>query len=212
MEADPVLARLDPAAVLEDKHDMGDVLLVQAVRYLPGVQHDAPAAVPGHRAVGELDDPAGRIQHSAGIAGPLQQARRPGMADSQTAGQRVVIEDPVVAGREGLVVISHDRSLPEATSPEPDPGAPRPREPFTEGPRRPAPGRPAQDDGGVHVPVPIVGQHADRYPVLPGEPRKLLTGSGRNTTDRSVKLKIFFYPERTVVPVPVPAHRQVAHR
>src|SRR5580658_7048745 len=58
MEADPVLARLDPAAVLKDEDDMGDVLLVQAVRYLPGVQDDAPAAVPGYHAVGELYDPA----------------------------------------------------------------------------------------------------------------------------------------------------------
>ena len=58
METDPVLPRLDPAAVLEEEHEMGDVLLVETVRYLPGVQDDAPAAVPGHRPVGDLHDPA----------------------------------------------------------------------------------------------------------------------------------------------------------
>src|ERR1700733_9182020 len=37
MKADPVLARLEPVTVFEDQDDVGDVLLVQAVRYLPGV-------------------------------------------------------------------------------------------------------------------------------------------------------------------------------
>ncbi len=46
------------------------------------------------------------------------------MIDGQTAGQRVVIEDPVVIGREGLVVISYDRSLPEGIPQESDPGRP----------------------------------------------------------------------------------------
>jgi hypothetical protein len=45
MKADPVLARLEPVTVFEDQHDVGDVLLVQAVRYLPGVQDRAPAAI-----------------------------------------------------------------------------------------------------------------------------------------------------------------------
>ena len=58
METDPVLPRLDPAAVLEEEHEMGDVLLVETIRYLPGVQDDAPAAAPGHHLVGDLHDPA----------------------------------------------------------------------------------------------------------------------------------------------------------
>ncbi len=63
------------------------------------------------------------INRHGRIEFPMQQARRCGMVDGQTASQRVVIEDPVVIGREGLVVISHDRSLPEGTSQESDPEA-----------------------------------------------------------------------------------------
>src|SRR3954467_12202794 len=44
-EPDRVLARLDPVAALEQERDMSDDLLSEAVRYLPGVQADAPAAV-----------------------------------------------------------------------------------------------------------------------------------------------------------------------
>ena len=55
----PARARLFAhAAVLEDEHEMGDVLLVETVRYLPGVQDDAPAAAPGRHPVGDLHDPA----------------------------------------------------------------------------------------------------------------------------------------------------------
>jgi hypothetical protein len=55
---------------------------------------------------------AGRVQHGAGVAGLLQQPRRRGVVDRGPAGQRVVVEQPVVIGREGLVVVRHDRSLP----------------------------------------------------------------------------------------------------
>ena len=37
-ERDRVLVCLDPVAVLEDEHDVGDVLVLQATGYLPGVE------------------------------------------------------------------------------------------------------------------------------------------------------------------------------
>ena len=40
-ERDLVFVWLNPAAVLEDEHQMGDVLVAEAVRHLPGIEHQA---------------------------------------------------------------------------------------------------------------------------------------------------------------------------
>src|ERR1700749_4106255 len=41
-EREPVFVRLDPVAVFEHEHQVCDVLPVEAIGHLPGVEHDAP--------------------------------------------------------------------------------------------------------------------------------------------------------------------------
>ena len=50
---------------------------------------------------------AGRVEHGAAAAGPLEQAGRGGTADRFPAGQHVVAEQPVVVGGERQVGVSH---------------------------------------------------------------------------------------------------------
>jgi hypothetical protein len=52
--------------------------------------------------------PAGSVEHVAARADPLQQARRRGLADRGSAGQRAVVEDPVVVGGKATVGVSHE--------------------------------------------------------------------------------------------------------
>src|SRR5215470_13062141 len=40
-ERDLVFVWLNPAAVLKEEHQMGDVLAAEAIRHLPGIQHQA---------------------------------------------------------------------------------------------------------------------------------------------------------------------------
>src|SRR6266498_2882941 len=55
-ERDHMLVRLNLAAGLEDEHQMGDVLVAEAIRYLPGIEHQASPPPAGHHPVGNLDD------------------------------------------------------------------------------------------------------------------------------------------------------------
>src|ERR1700689_87464 len=61
-ERDPVFVCLNLVAVLKDEHHMGDVLVVEALRYLPGVEHDAPAPRASYHPVGNLHDLALGVQ------------------------------------------------------------------------------------------------------------------------------------------------------
>src|SRR6516164_11177629 len=55
---DAVFMWLNPAAVLKDEHQVGDVLTAKAVRHLPGIQHQASPPTAGYHPVRYLDDPA----------------------------------------------------------------------------------------------------------------------------------------------------------
>src|SRR6516162_4258923 len=52
MERDRVFVYLELAAVVKDEHQMGDVLVAKAIRYLPGIEHHAPPSLPGHHPIG----------------------------------------------------------------------------------------------------------------------------------------------------------------
>jgi len=208
--------RLDPVAILEHEHQVSDVLLIEVIRNLPGVEHDAPVPGAHPHPVHDLDDPAfgvelvpvagidhhvpsgtghppqpderldhrvaagrvhqrvagaqhhveplldgggqvrpqaaldpdrqpfpaeprrrdpdhrlapvgrphaeapagqhrrvdagaaGRVEHGAVRADPLQQARDGGPVDRGSAGQRAVVEYPIVVSREAMVGVSHE--------------------------------------------------------------------------------------------------------
>jgi hypothetical protein len=55
-ERDHMFVRLNLAAVAEDKHQMGDVLVAEAIRYLPGIEHQASPPPASHHPVCQLDD------------------------------------------------------------------------------------------------------------------------------------------------------------
>src|SRR6266567_6570136 len=55
-ERDHMFVRLNPAAVVEGEHQMGDVLVAEAIWYLPGIEHQASSPRVGHHPVGDLDD------------------------------------------------------------------------------------------------------------------------------------------------------------
>src|SRR6266571_2569919 len=57
-ERDHVFVRLNLAAGLKDEHQMGDVLVAEAVRYLPGIEHQASPPPASHHPAGNLDDRA----------------------------------------------------------------------------------------------------------------------------------------------------------
>ena len=53
-----MFVRLNLAAVVEDEHQMGDVLVAEAIGYLPGIQRQASSPAANYHPVGYLDDPA----------------------------------------------------------------------------------------------------------------------------------------------------------
>jgi hypothetical protein len=58
IERDPVFVWLNLVAVLEDEHQMSDVLVAEAIRHLPGIEHHASPPPASHHLVGHLNDPA----------------------------------------------------------------------------------------------------------------------------------------------------------
>src|SRR5215467_484783 len=85
-ERDLVFMWLNPAAVLKEEHQMGDVLVAEALRHLPGIEHQASAPPAGYHPVGDLDDlafgmellPVTGVDHhvSAGTGHPPQPRQR----------------------------------------------------------------------------------------------------------------------------------------
>ena len=55
-ERDHMFVWLNLAAVVEEEHQMGDVLVAEAVRYFPGIEHEASSPPASHHPVGNLDD------------------------------------------------------------------------------------------------------------------------------------------------------------
>src|SRR6266568_701562 len=50
-ERDHVFVRLNLAAVVEGEHQMGDVLVAEAIRYLPGIEHQASPPPASHHPI-----------------------------------------------------------------------------------------------------------------------------------------------------------------
>src|SRR6266516_857155 len=55
-ERELVFVWLNPAAGLTSEHQMGDVLVVEAIRYLPGIEHQASPFPASDHPVGNLND------------------------------------------------------------------------------------------------------------------------------------------------------------
>src|ERR1700689_1461592 len=55
-ERDLVFVWLDPAVVIEDESQMGDVPVAEAIRYLPGIEHETSSSRASYHPVGELND------------------------------------------------------------------------------------------------------------------------------------------------------------
>ena len=61
-ERDHVFVRLQLTIGVEDEHQMGGVLVAGAIRYLPGIKHQASPPPASHRPAGDLDDLALGVQ------------------------------------------------------------------------------------------------------------------------------------------------------
>src|ERR1700685_2660984 len=80
------LTAVRTTAVLKEEHQMGDVLVAEAIRYLPGVEHQASPSLARDHPVAHLDDlapgmeplPVAGINHhvSAGTGHPPQPRQR----------------------------------------------------------------------------------------------------------------------------------------